>query len=53
MVHKGIEFTVVASGVPGVWRWRFWIGGKPKTGRTETKLELMAIRRSDSALTRN
>ena len=35
MIHKGIEFTVVASGVPGVWRWRFWIGGKPKTGRTE------------------
>jgi hypothetical protein len=45
MIHKGIAFTVVASGMPGEWRWRFWIGGKPKTGRTETKLELMAIRR--------
>jgi hypothetical protein len=45
MVHRGIEFTIVATGVPGIWRWRFWIGGKPKTGRTETRLELMAIRR--------
>ncbi len=45
MIHRGIEFTVVSTGVPGIWRWRFWIGGKPKTGRTETKLELMAIRR--------
>lgn len=45
MLHRGIEFTVVATGVPGIWRWRFWIGGKPRTGRTETKLELMAIRR--------
>jgi len=35
MIHKGIAFTVVASGMPGEWRWRFWIGGKPKTGRTE------------------
>jgi hypothetical protein len=45
MFHRGIEFAVVATGVPGIWRWRFWIGGKSKTGRAETKLELMAIRR--------
>lgn len=45
MIHRGIEFSVVATGVPGIWRWRFWIGGKPKSGRTETKLELMAVRR--------
>ena len=45
MIHRGIEFTVVATGVPDIWRWRFWIGGKPQTGRTETRLELMAIRR--------
>lgn len=45
MIHRGIEFIVVATRVPGIWRWQFRIGGKVKTGRTETKLELMAIRR--------
>lgn len=45
MVHKGIEFSVVASEVSGIWRWRFIINGEVKTGRTEAKLELLAIRR--------
>jgi len=45
MIHKGIEFTVVATETPGIWRWQFAINGKTKTGRTEAKLELLAIRR--------
>jgi hypothetical protein len=44
MIHKGIEFAVVAE-APGVWRWRFTINGKIRTGRTEARLELLAIRR--------
>ena len=44
MIHKGVEFTVTQA-APGVWRWQFRIGGKVKTGRTEAKLHLLAIRR--------
>ena len=45
MIHKGIEFSVVATEVPGIWRWRFAVNGAIKTGRTEARLELLAIRR--------
>lgn len=45
MTHKGIEFTVVAAEAPGIWCWRFVISGEIKTGRTEARLELLAIRR--------
>jgi hypothetical protein len=45
MIHKGIEFSVVATEVSGIWRWRFVINGETKTGRTEARLELLAIRR--------
>jgi hypothetical protein len=31
--------------VDGFWRWQFQIGDQIKTGRTEAKLELLAIRR--------
>jgi len=44
MIHKGIEFTVVAT-EPGSWRWRFAVNGEIRTGRTEARLELLAIRR--------
>ena len=45
MIHRGIEFTIVATDVPGLWCWRFTIGGRTRTGRTEARLELLAIRR--------
>jgi hypothetical protein len=45
MVHKGIEYSVVLSGTPGVWNWRFQIGGQVKTGRVQTNLSLLAMRR--------
>jgi hypothetical protein len=45
MTHKGIEYTVVFSGRPGVWNWRFEIGGVVKTGRVQTNLSLLAMRR--------
>ena len=44
MIHKGVEFTVTQA-APGVWRWQFRIGDKVKTGKTEAKLQLLAIRR--------
>jgi hypothetical protein len=45
MIYRGIEFTVVATDAPGIWRWQFTINGAIRTGRTEARLELLAIRR--------
>ena len=44
MIYKGVEFTVTAT-APGVWKWEFRLGDKMIAGKTETRLDLMAIRR--------
>lgn len=44
MVHKGVEYSVIAI-APGVWKWQFRIGDRLVTGRTEARLNLLAIRR--------
>ena len=44
MVYKGVEFTVTAVS-PGVWKWQFLIGDRVVVGKTEAKLNLLAIRR--------
>ena len=44
MIHKGVEFTVTAA-APGVWKWQFRIGDRVVAGKTEAKLNLLAIRR--------
>jgi hypothetical protein len=45
MNHRGIEYTVTMTTVPGVWNWQFRIGDEVKTGKTETRIEMLAIRR--------
>jgi hypothetical protein len=45
MVHRGIEYTVALTTVPSIWKWQFQIGDTIKTGRTETRIDLLAIRR--------
>jgi hypothetical protein len=45
MNHKGVEYTVVTTATPGVWKWQFRIGDEVKTGKTETRINLLAIRR--------
>jgi hypothetical protein len=45
MNHRGVEYSIVVGGAPGIWKWQFRIGDKIKSGRTETKLNLLAIRR--------
>ncbi len=45
MNHKGIEYIVATTATPGIWRWQFRIGDELKTGKTETKISLLAIRR--------
>lgn len=44
MIHKGIEFSVTQVSA-GVWQWRFEVGERIFTGRTEANLDLLAIRR--------
>jgi hypothetical protein len=45
MVHKGVEYMVAPTATPGIWRWQFQIGEQVKTGRTETRINLLAMRR--------
>ena len=49
MNHRGVEFTVAKTAIPGIWQWQFRIGEQIKTGRTETKIDLLAIRRCSCA----
>ncbi|WP_456756499.1 MULTISPECIES: hypothetical protein [unclassified Bradyrhizobium] len=44
MIHRGIEFTITQL-IAGVWTWRFQIGDRVFTGKTEAKLDLLAVRR--------
>jgi hypothetical protein len=45
MTHRGIDYTVAMTTTPDVWRWQFRIGEKLNTGKTETRINLLAIRR--------
>jgi hypothetical protein len=45
MNHKGIDYLVQTTATPGRWKWQFQIGDTVKTGTTEAKLDLLAIRR--------
>jgi hypothetical protein len=44
MIHKGVEYSVTAV-APGIWKWQFRIGDRVVAGKTEAKLNLLAIRR--------
>ena len=45
MIYRGVEFSVAATEVTGIWAWQFSIDGEVRSGRTEARLELLAIRR--------
>ena len=44
MIHKGVEYTTTAV-APGIWKWQFRIGDRVVSGKTEARLQLLAIRR--------
>jgi hypothetical protein len=46
MRHKGVEYTVRLMETPDVWQWQFCIGETVKTGKTQARLELLAVRRA-------
>jgi hypothetical protein len=45
MNYRGIEYSGAMTTTPGIWKWQFRIGDELKTGKTETKISLLAIRR--------
>ena len=45
MNHKGVEYVIAATATPGIWKWQFQIGDQVKTGKTETRINLLAVRR--------
>ena len=44
MVYKDVEFTVTAVSA-GIWKWQFLIGARLFAGKTEARLQLLAVRR--------
>jgi len=51
MIHKGVEYTVTAV-APGIWKWQFRIGERVVSGKTEARLQLLAIRRVELRIDR-
>jgi hypothetical protein len=45
VIYKGVEYTIMPTAEPDIWEWRFQIGDKVKTGRTQTRLTALAARR--------
>jgi hypothetical protein len=52
MIRKGIKYRVIATEMPGIWRWRFCLGNELKTGKTETRIAQLAIRRVELRIDR-
>ena len=50
VIYKGVQFSVMATAEPDVWEWRFEIDGKIKTGRTQTRLAALAVRRVETKI---
>jgi hypothetical protein len=50
--HKGVEYTIERTTTPGVWKWKFRIGDKVVTGKTETAINFLAIRRVQQRIDR-
>jgi hypothetical protein len=45
MNHRGVEYSLTRSDTPGIWTWQFRIGDIARSGRTEARLLLLAMRR--------
>ena len=50
MIYKGVQFSVMATAEPDVWEWRFELEGRVKTGRTQTRLAALAVRRVETKI---
>ena len=50
VIYKGVEYTVMPTAEPDIWEWRFQIGDMVKTGKTQTRLAPLAVRRVKSKI---
>jgi hypothetical protein len=50
VIYKGVEYNVMATAEPDIWEWRFAIGDKIKSGKTQTRLVALAARRVQSKI---
>jgi hypothetical protein len=50
VIYKGVEYTVMPTAEPDIWEWRFQIGETVKTGKTQTRLSALAMRRVKSKI---
>lgn len=41
MTRRGVDYSVIPTASPGIWKWQFQIGDQVKTGKTETMLGLL------------
>ncbi|MCP2221723.1 hypothetical protein [Bradyrhizobium elkanii] len=51
MQHRGVQFSV-REALPGEWRYSFKIDGKTISGKTQTRLQLLAVRRAKDRINR-
>lgn len=45
MNHRGVDFSLALTEAPGIWKWQFRIGDEVRNGKTETRINLLAVRR--------
>jgi hypothetical protein len=45
VIHRGIQYTIIATAEPDIWEWRYELDNSIKTGRTQTRLAALAARR--------
>ena len=45
MIHRGVTYVITPTTEPNIWKWEFQVAGVVRTGRTEARLELLAVRR--------
>jgi len=45
MIHKGVKYSITRTEISGIWKWQFRFGDLVKTGKTEARLPLLAMRR--------
>jgi hypothetical protein len=50
VIYKDVEYTIMPTAEPDIWEWRFQLGDKVRTGRTQTRLAAMAARRVQSKI---
>lgn len=52
MIYRDIEYSLADVPDANVWHWRFEISGRALTGRIQTRLRLLAVRKVQQRIDR-